>query len=138
MKPFIFVCLALFLFASLFLLGCSEKSSPTAAPVPTMTGRWDYTVTGSGGSMTGLLDLTESNGSLSGTLILANDQLPINGTVTNSLQVTLGGSSNTGHILITATTNHKKDAFNGRMEIWTRTGSIETYAGSLTMTATKR
>ncbi|HXG06853.1 MAG TPA: hypothetical protein VNI77_05960 [Nitrososphaera sp.] len=125
------------LFLFVLLSGC-KKNDPVSPPPPTMTGRWDVTWTGPGGSITGLMDLTENNGALSGTITIANLPVAFSGTVSLSYQVVLGGSDSGGRYLITGTTTAQKNTFTGKMDLWNTRTIPETYTGSLNMSATKR
>lgn len=133
-------CLGFFVLSFLIFVGGCKKDDPVAPPPPppVMTGRWDYTLTGTAGSITGLLDLTENDGALSGSITIANASLPLSGTVTQSYQVTLGGQDASGRMLITGTTTSSKNTFNGKLDLWDRTKTPEVYQGYLLMTGSKR
>lgn len=121
----------------LLLVGCSKDNPVQPPPAPSMTGRWDATMTAQG-SLTALLDLNEDNGLLSGSIKIVDASLSVGGTVTKALEVSLGGTDPTGRMLITANTNATKDQMNGYLQLWDRSTFPETYMGYYNLTARKR
>ena len=124
--------------ASQLFTGCDKKNNPVIPPPPSMSGRWDVAFTGNGGTINGLMDLTEDNGALSGTITIAGSPLSVSGSVSQTFAVTLGGSDASGRMLVTANTNSSKNALTGFIQIWDRRTFPETYLGSLDLTGKKR
>lgn len=110
--------------------GCAKESNPVVIPPPpVMTGNWDYTA----GAVTGIASLTEDNSIINGTLTFSTFNLPVSGTVTKSLQVTLGYVDASGSLNIVAVTNSSKTSMSGTLTITTTDGS-----SPFSFSATKR
>jgi len=123
---------------AILLSACSKEKNPVSSPAPTMSGKWDYTITGQGGTLTGTMDVTEDKGTLNATVTLQTATVVMTGTCTSAGGVTLAGTEPGYRHLISGTASSDRKTFSGKWELWDTSQSPESYMGYLSMTATKR
>lgn len=123
---------------AILLVSCSKEKNPVSSPAPTMSGRWDYTVTGQNGSLDGTMDVTEDKGTLNATVTISTSTIVMSGTCTSAGGVTLAGTEPGARHLITGTASSDRKTFSGKWEAWDTSQNPEVYLGYLNMTGTKR
>ena len=125
-KRFVLACLVTIV--ALGASGCGSSTGPSAV-VLSVSGSWDVTITGPGGTLPSLMILTEANGAVTGTFQITSDTASLSGTISQAGEMALAGRTRPGNVdtLFRVTVDASRRSFAGTVSF---TFLDETLGGS--------